>query len=344
MLSEVCGLTGCTGNLTAAVGPFVAAQASPRLVKYFSRQLEQKMPEEAVFIRQDQASNDPALATLSMPVSLDIHNNNTNKTIRTTFWMSRIFSHGKVQWVHEPRGSFVMPGIPGTGSEVRLQWLDPGGSRTPSTLPTGNRTDTIVVDDVIHTVSCVDVSNPGIFVDGRQLQWDATRSPNELDAETDLMATLDKIRCRGTEMMGLDPKEKAVPKIVMVFPSSSDDRHIDCQALSMQKAHKAVPGTLALNLGAACQMEGTIPHQLARKSSNGKIIIGHPTGTAEVGAKISSAGDVESVEISRTARWLMTGYSTPVTRDYEVKKVTSSQLQALQLEAADNAEKSQSST
>lgn len=89
----------------------------------------------------------------------------------------------------------------------------------------------------------------------------------------------------------------------------------------MGKAHKAVPGTLALNLGAACQIPGTIPHKLAHASKNGMVTIGHPTGTAEVGAKITD-GHVDYVEISRTARCLMQGIAFPAPSNCHFSEMT----------------------
>jgi 2-methylaconitate cis-trans-isomerase PrpF len=84
----------------------------------------------------------------------------------------------------------------------------------------------------------------------------------------------------------------------------------------MGKAHKAVPGTLAMNLAAACQIHGTVPNRLARSNTNGIITIGHPTGTAAIKAKVDGT-NVDYVEISRTARCLMRGLAFANPRDYD---------------------------
>jgi 2-methylaconitate cis-trans-isomerase PrpF len=300
---------GRTGNLTAAVGP-----CSTRALQTDTPFTGKPDFTHATWIRDTFTGKKlPCL-----PLTVNLFNENTQKRIRSTFMVRSFPSEGGLRWLFEPRGNYLMPGLPVPGSEIRLQWLEPGGSKTSNALPTGNPTDTISVNGKQYTVSLVDISNPGIFVDGRQFEWDPARSPTELDANKDLMQTLDDIRCAGTVAMGLDPNEKAVPKLVLVFPPSSESHHIDCRALSMQKAHRAIPGTLAMNLGAACQIEGTVPQQLSRKTSSGKIVIGHPTGTAEVGAKITN-GNVDYVEISRTARELMQGHVRPAFREYEVE-------------------------
>lgn len=300
--------SGNCGNLTAAVGPHAVNSDMLRLNEN-SLTLEDAM-------RISDSSQRPD--RIAVRASFLIHNTNTKKVIRCTFMVSRANSKLST-WTFEPRGTYTMPGVPGEGSEIRLQWLNPGGSKTASTLPTGNPTDVITVDGSEYNVSLVDISNPGIFIYGRDLGWDSRRSPDDLNSQTTLMTLLETIRRKGAETMGLNPNAQAVPKIVMVFPGSANN-HIDCQAISMQKAHKAVPGTFAMNLGAACQIHGTIPHMLAHKTENGKITIGHPSGTAEVGAKITN-GNVEYVELSRTARLLMDGYVFPARGQYSIEKI-----------------------
>src|SRR5438876_2593394 len=44
----------------------------------------------------------------------------------------------------EPEGNYTIPGVPGTGSKIVLDFLDPGGAVTGKLLPTGQ------VRDVLH--------------------------------------------------------------------------------------------------------------------------------------------------------------------------------------------------
>lgn len=296
-------MSGNCGNLTSAVGPYAIDLGHLR--RQYANILDYN---RASWIKQPSRAD-----RCAVPATVNLLNSNTNKIIRSTFMVSQ--GQDLQQWKFEPRGNFAMPGVPGRASEISLQFLNPGGSKTSGTLPTGNPVDSIEVADRIFAVSLVDISNPGIFIDGRELGWDPTRKPTELDADTTLMATLEQIRRMGARMMGLDPDKPSIPKIVLVFPSENSDIHVHCQALSMGKAHKAVPGTLALNLGAACQIPGTIPNQLARHNTDGKITIGHPTGTAETAAKIHANGHVDYVEYSRTARCLIDGLSYNLTSD-----------------------------
>ena len=71
---------------------------------------------------------------------------------------------------------------------------------------------------------------------------------------------------RETELMDLDPqRNEATPKLVLVCSPITDHIHIRCQALSIEKAHKVVPGTIAHNRGAACKNLRRVFYEIAHK-------------------------------------------------------------------------------
>jgi 2-methylaconitate cis-trans-isomerase PrpF len=69
-----------------------------------------------------------------------------------------------------------------------------------------------------------------------------------------------------------------------------------------------VPLTLALCLGAAVKMPGTIPNQLvAQENVQAPVVtIGHPSGKVDIGTTVRD-GKIISVDLLRTARVLMKG-------------------------------------
>lgn len=80
-----------------------------------------------------------------------------------------------------------------------------------------------------------------------------------------------------------------------------------CRALSMQQPHKAVPLTLALNLGAAVRMPGTLPSLTAINAEGQEsVTIAHASGKLEVGSVFKN-GQIKSALLHRTARILMKG-------------------------------------
>ncbi|AEO58096.1 hypothetical protein MYCTH_2060364 [Thermothelomyces thermophilus ATCC 42464] len=237
-----------------------------------------------------------------------ILNTNTRKVVHSRFRISGDPPS------YCPQGAYEMDGVPGKQSRINLGFISPGGAATGKTLPTGNPVDTLdLPDGSTIEASLVDVSNPGVFVRLSDLgiQDPASLTPTAVEADAPLKARLEHIRRAGASLMGLDPNTESVPKIVLVFPSDvtrqSGGVNIKCLALSMGQAHKAVPLTLGLCLGAAARLPGTIPHQLAvGANESDTIVVGHPGGKLDVSAKVED-GQVLTVDLSRTARVLMTG-------------------------------------
>ncbi|KAF5661679.1 DUF453 domain-containing protein [Fusarium heterosporum] len=231
-------------------------------------------------------------------------NTNTNKVMASKF---RINGES-LRYTHE--GDYAMDGVPGTGSKVVMSFLDPAGAKTGRALPTGNAVDTLELPDGSRIkASLVDVGNPGVFVSTESLGLadHLALTPAIVESNPDLKARLEQIRQSGARLMGLDPNIESVPKIVLLFPSSdSSDVDIRCLALSMGQAHKAVPLTLALCLGAASQLKGTIASELVGGKAKETVTIGHPSGRVDIGTVIRD-GKIESAQLLRTARVLMKG-------------------------------------
>lgn len=242
--------------------------------------------------------------------TLRIYNTNTDKVIATRFRVAR--DGDKVAYC--PAGDYVMDGVPGANSCITMSFLDPAGAKTGRALPTGNAVDTLALPDGSAVeASLVDVGNPGVFVTGRSLGFPSAEAlrPADIEGNAALKARLHMIRRTGTAMMGMDPDTESVPKIVMLFPSDRDsDVDIRCRAMSMGQAHLAVPLTLALCLGAAARMEGTLAWQLLREAERPEdaaaVRIAHPSGMVDVGTTIEE-GKIKAAKLLRTARVLMKG-------------------------------------
>lgn len=279
----VIDMAGNCGNLSAAVGPFAL--------------------DAGLYQAQGQSPIMGGQADPDRQITMRMRNTNTKKIIEATFKVRFINGY----WQFQQLGDATIDGVASTASKITLSFLDPEGSKTASALPTGNPIDIINVDNLSIEASLIDVSNPGIFINGYDVGWNPNATPDELNANRPLMDLLERIRKKGTEMMGLDPQVSSVPKIVLLFPSASAKMDIACQALSMGQAHKAVPVTLGLNLGVACKLKGTLPFQLSRHLNPSNTIVGHPSGTLEVGAAIEN-GKIKSANLIRTSRCLMDGY------------------------------------
>ncbi|KAK8081827.1 hypothetical protein PG996_000608 [Apiospora saccharicola] len=266
-------MAGNCGNLSSAVGPRAWDLG---LVSDFSSKTtwpSRGRPYEEALVR--------------------IFNTNTSKIMHSRFRVAGNPSK------YCPEGDYAIDGVPGAQSRITLGFLNPAGAKTGRALPTGNPIDLLSLRDGSQTeASLVDVSNPGVVF-----------TPSYVEANSELKTRLELIRQAGAEKMGLDSAVESVPKIVTLFPAS-DKEGIDirCLALSMGQAHRAVPLTLALCLGAAANMPGTIPAQLARhhKNKSSTLRIGHPTGKVDIGTTFKG-GHIVSAELHRTARYMMEG-------------------------------------
>ena len=257
---------------------------------------------------------------------LRLFNTNTNKVLESRFRVE-----GE-PLRYCPGGEYAMDGVPSTGSLIRLSFLDPAGAKTGRALPTGRSTDSVTLRDSRSVeASLVDVSNPGVFVRAEDMvalagtpqdPIKAARelTPSVIEADESLKKVLEEVRQAGASMMGMDPQVQSVPKVVMLLPPKPED-HVDvkCLALSMGQAHKAVPLTLALCLGAACQIQDSIAWRLlspaSRKEDEAEsagaattktVTIGHASGKMDVGISLDG-GNIVSAELLRTARVLMKG-------------------------------------
>ena len=240
-------------------------------------------------------------------VTLRMFNTNTNKIVHSTFKVDR-----KTR-TYEPCGDYSIDGVSGTGSRTTQLFLDPSGSKTGKALPTGKAVDSIELSDgSVIQASLSDVANPGVFVLASDVGLAGDVTPDALEANSRAMARLEDIRQAGARLMGLDPDIQSIPKIALVSKpmesaSAVEGINIVCRAISMQQAHNAVQVTLALNLGAACRIPGTIP-ALTAVGLEGKqsVTVGHASGKIEVGS-VWKDGRIESALLHRTARVLMKG-------------------------------------
>lgn len=283
---RVMDYSGNCGNLTAAVGPF--------------------------------AVDTGLVSVADGPVVLRLLNRNTGKIIRASFTVQ--------QGEAVAAGALAIPGVGGTGALIQLDFLTPAGAKTGKLLPTGHVTDTLVLGHgKTVTVSCVDASNPVVFVEGAALGLTRVPSPSDLQANTALMGTLDRVRRLGGVRMGLADGPNAVPlanpKIAVLFPASDQPAFglagltagsMDLMALvlSMEKVHAALPVTTALCMVVAAALPGTVPARLARGRESLRLRIGNPSGVVETLADLAWGGDdwqVRSAGLVRTARRLMEG-------------------------------------
>jgi 2-methylaconitate cis-trans-isomerase PrpF len=237
-----------------------------------------------------------------------IHNTNTKKLI---------VAHVPVaDGEAAVNGDFELAGVPGRGARIALDFVEPGGAGTGRLLPTGHARDVIAGVEV----SCVDATNPVVFVRARDLGVTATETPAAVDADHELSGRLEKLRVEAAARMGM-AESAAVPKIAFVaapadFVGLDGARYaagtfdVLGRAISMGNCHRAFPLTVAMCLAVAARIEGTVVHEVAR-THPGDVVLGHPSGVLPLDAAVGRKDGgpwAERVTVYRTARRLMEGF------------------------------------
>lgn len=266
---------------------------------------------------------DEGLVSAVEPVtSVRIHQFNTDKLIVAEVEVS--------DGTFEESGDYAIPGINGTGSRIKLRFVDPGGTLTGALLPTGNVID--VLEDIggFGELRCsiVDAGNPFVFVGAEELGIDAADLSSFED--TRLADGLEAIRARAAVMLGFAENDseasilsQAVPKIAVVAAAENyksmggetiDPAEMDVliRCLSMGVLHKALPGTAAICAAGAAKIAGSVVSNLVTGDTTnlGALRFGHPSGVMEAGSTMEKKGSTfhyREATIFRTARRIMEG-------------------------------------
>ncbi|CZQ88447.1 prpf protein [Trichococcus palustris] len=227
-------------------------------------------------------------------------------------------------------GDFAISGVPGTGSKIELEFLNPEGSFTGKLLPTGQTKDVLSIEgfgDI--AVSIVDAANPLVYIKAEDIGFTGTESASDIDAKPENLELLEKIRGEAAVKMGLinvwqegATVTPGVPKMTIIASAqdyttdsgkeiAASDYNLSMRMMSMQKAHKTIALTGALCTAAACAIPGTIPNEvLGNENVKNEIVLGHSDGTISVAMKYKNEDGkikIESVSSHRTARKIMTG-------------------------------------
>lgn len=215
-------------------------------------------------------------------------------------------------------GSCRLDGVPGRFAPIKLNFLDPAGTRTGALLPTGKARN--VVRGV--EVSCVDCAIPLVLVKAESLGKSGHESKKELDGDPAFLKRLEAIRLEAAVLMGLDDAGAiGLPKIALVA-SQRNGGSIASRYFVPSQCHATFAISGALALAAACHVTGSVAEDLVELDINnyGRITIEHPSGTMEFDIDIENHDEhgipiFKSASLVTTARPLLTGTVLVPSRD-----------------------------
>jgi len=248
-----------------------------------------------------------------------IYNTNTDKIIHATYPVKDGFALSD--------GDYQIPGVPGTGAKLKVEFFEPAGSITGKLLPTGKPKDYINLGEKgTYTVSIVDAGNPVVFLVAEELGLKGTELPAEVEGMPATLAIIEEIRSIAAEMIGIvtdrklaTSKSPAYPKIGFVTAPKdyvnpegvvvkAEEVDLVARLASMQKMHRAYMITGAVCTGAASKIEGTVVNDVISQRARDcdTLIIGHPYGPMEVTIDLEN-GAVRKEGVFRTARKILDG-------------------------------------
>jgi 2-methylaconitate cis-trans-isomerase PrpF len=219
-------------------------------------------------------------------------------------------------------GDFSIDGVPGTGAKIELNWSDLVGANTGHLLPTGNVQDTLDVEGVGQIkVSLVDVANPGVFVNASDVGLTGAESPDEIDANAELLKKSEAINQAAMK------KINKFTLLTYVAPSRDYTNFLTGQTVKGDQVdflvrmifgkitHKTFAGSMTNCCGTAAMIPGTVVNLVARPDlkTRSRVRMGHPSGWADlegIDIRESETGiEVKKIIVCRTARRLMEGYA-----------------------------------
>ncbi len=262
-----------------------------------------------------------------------IYNTNTDKVLTATVPVRG----GKAQ----VEGSFAIPGVPGTGAEIVMNYAKTAGAATGRVLPTGQPSDRIALEDGRSVeVSLVDVANPCAWVRAEDFGITGSEGVEAINNDARLIAAVREVRGKAAVKVGLcrdwhrvDEDSSALPMVGLVAApaeyrtvngarAEADGMDLRVRLMFMNRLHESIAGTGSMCLAAASRIPGTVVAGVRRDRADGVLRIGHPSGIMPVQVRAREVGEApfvafEVLGFSRTARRLMdcTAYYPRTTLD-----------------------------
>lgn len=231
-------------------------------------------------------------------------------------------------------GDCEIAGVDGTAAELRVDFLNPAGSKTGKLLPTGRVLDVLEIPGFGKLeASILDVSNPIVLVRASDIGRKGTELPEEVNGDAELCVLLEKIRGTACVRMGLakslqDAAENqpGVPKVGFVTApvsftdiegkeTNGGEMDVCARVISVFKCHKACPLTAASAISVAAFLDGSLVNQIVSPAEGQKTLrIGHPSGVMTMVPTVEKHGTdmaeavIPGVAVQRTARRIMDGF------------------------------------
>ena len=255
-------------------------------------------------------------------------------------------------------GDLAIPGVPGTGAEIVMNWIATIGAKTGHLLPTGRSVDKITLETgaTVQATLC-DAGNACVWVLAEELGRTGSELAEEINEDADLIGIVREIRGKAAVRVGLatdwsrvDEQSPGLPMVGLVAPPEGyrtlsggevEEKQMDLRVrlLFMNRLHESIAGSGSICLAAASRIPGSIVEAMTAGRRPGELLIGHPSGItpAKVEAHSGPGGvTFDVLGFSRTARRLMDGTAYyPQLAEHPFPRTTDRLTQALRWRQAD---------
>jgi 2-methylaconitate cis-trans-isomerase PrpF len=226
-------------------------------------------------------------------------------------------------------GDCEIPGVPGTGAEIVMNWAGTVGAKTGRLLPADAAVTEFRMESgsAVHGTLC-DVGNPVLWVPAREVGLSGSELSEAINENAELSARLQELRGKaavavgfcedwrtaehdspGTPLLGMvaEPADYATLNGALVKAGEMDLR---VRLMFMNRLHESIAGTASMSLAAASCVSGSAVEAVTAGRQPGTLAIGHPSGVMTVRVRArgtDAAGGVtfDELGMSRTARRLM---------------------------------------
>lgn len=226
-------------------------------------------------------------------------------------------------------GDCAIAGIDGVAGELKVNFLDPAGSKTGKLFPLDGQS--VVLDTAIGqiTATVLDVANPLVLVHAADVGATGTEMPGTYEIDSELGKKLEAVRSAACFAMGLatSPEDATknnpgVPKIAFFSapqdyttidgtPVKAEEMDVCLRVVSVFQGHKSTPLTTACAVGVATKLPQSVIAPICGVKADQEFVrIGHPSGTICMYPHIKNLAtepEVTGVAVARTARRIMDG-------------------------------------
>ena len=220
-------------------------------------------------------------------------------------------------------GDLAVPGVPGTGAEIVMNWVATSAPRRATCCrPAGRWTRSRSRPARPFSATLCDAGNPCAWVLANELGRTGSELAEEINNDAALIAIMQEIRGKAAVRMGLatdwsrvDEQSPGLPMVGLVAPPEGyrtlsggsgvevEEKQMDLRVrlLFMNRLHESIAGSASICLAAASRIPGSVVETMTAGRRPGELLIGHPSGITPAKVEAHSGPGGVTFDVSASA-------------------------------------------